>query len=81
MSSSIEMEDLFACWDSIADMASDVGVSTWRASKWRQRKRIPPEHWAAVLSALSRKGKDVGSDDLVRMHSKPVSTAPNHVTS
>lgn len=60
--------DLFNCWDTIPQMASEVGVSAWRASKWHQRRRIPDRHWPAVQSALSRKGKKLSADDLLAMH-------------
>lgn len=60
--------EVFGCWDTVPEMASDVGVPEARAKKWRQRKRIPHSAWPSLMAALKRKGKDVSADDLLAMH-------------
>lgn len=64
------LEEVFGCWGSIPEMASDVGVNTERAKKWPQRRRIPTAHWPALISAVARKGKKLSADDLLVMHSR-----------
>ncbi len=63
------LDDVFACWPTMPEMASDTGASVWQAKKWRQRGRIPATHWPAVQAALSRKGKKLSADALLAMHS------------
>ena len=62
------VQDIFSCWDTVPDMADDVGVSCWRAKKWKARKRIPHSAWPSVMDAVKRKGKDLTADDLLAMH-------------
>jgi hypothetical protein len=63
------VSELFSCWDTVPQMACDVGVPEARAKKWLQRKRIPHTAWPALMAALKRKGEDVSADDLLAMHS------------
>jgi hypothetical protein len=62
------LDELFACWTTILQMASDVSESHEAVKKWRQRRSIPVSAWPAVIGALKRKGKDVGSAELLAMH-------------
>jgi hypothetical protein len=62
--------EVFSYWDTIPEMASDVGVPQWRASKWRQRGRIPALYWTSFVSAVERKGKDLCIEDLLMMHTR-----------
>lgn len=64
------LKELFDCWDTIAQMASDVGESHWTVIKWRKRKSIPSSAWPALIKALKRKGKDIGAAELLAMHTK-----------
>jgi uncharacterized protein YjcR len=50
---------IIALWDSIADLANDVGASVVTVRKWRQRQRIPSAHWSALLKAAAAKNKPV----------------------
>lgn len=63
-------EDLFGFWESIPEMASEVGVTHWTANKWWQRGRIPQEYWPELVTAAGRKGKKLRTDDLLAMHAK-----------
>jgi hypothetical protein len=62
--------DVFDCWDSLTEMASDTGFPPERVKKWWQRERIPNKHWPEVMSALRRKGKKLSADDLLVMHTR-----------
>lgn len=75
------LKDLFACWDTIPDMAAAVGESHWTVAKWKKRKSIPSSAWPAVIKALKRKGKDIGATELLAMHTRsksPPVVQPSH---
>ena len=63
--------DLFFGWfESIPELADLVDESHWTVSKWKQRRSIPSEYWAAVIRAAKTKGKDLSADDLLAMHDR-----------
>jgi len=62
------IDDIFKCWDTIAQMAEAVGEGQWKVQKWKQRGRIPQDSWAAVITAAKRKGKHLSADKLLSMH-------------
>jgi hypothetical protein len=64
------LSDIFDCWETIPEMATDVGVHEWNVSKWKQRGSIPRDAWTPVLAALKRKGKKLSADDLLAMHTR-----------
>lgn len=50
------IDDMIARWPTIVEFAADVGCGYEAARKMRDRKRIAPEHWPAVVSACERRG-------------------------
>jgi hypothetical protein len=67
--------DIFGCWDTLTEMASDTGHPVERVKKWRQRDQIPNKAWPDVLSAVRRKGKKLSADDLLVMHTRRQASA------
>jgi hypothetical protein len=70
------LEDVFACWESLSQMATDVGESHWAVAKWRQRRRIPSNAWPRLIKALKRKGKNVSADDLLSICTRRSKASP-----
>jgi hypothetical protein len=62
--------DLFSFWKTVPELADEIGASHWTVQKWKQRRRIPVDAWAAVILAAKKKGKDLTTDDLLAMHSR-----------
>lgn len=61
------IDDVFSIWDTVASLARDIGESYDQVLKWRQRRRIPAEHWTRVASAASVRGRDLTVDQLARI--------------
>ena len=55
----LALQDIFAVWDSLADMARDLNLPYQTVAKWAQRERIPSEAWGAVIAAAAAKGTDL----------------------
>lgn len=68
------VSEIFDCWDTVPEMADDVGEHQWTVRKWKARKRIPQTAWGAVISALERKGKKLSADSLLRLHGSATSS-------
>ena len=66
----MKLGEVFDWWDTLPQMADDIGTSHGRVKKWRQRERIPDEYWQDLMSAARRKGKKLSADDLLVMHSR-----------
>jgi hypothetical protein len=66
----MKLGEIFDWWETIPEMAEDIGVPHGRVKKWRQRRRIPDEYWSDLVSAASRKGKKLSADDLLGIHSR-----------
>ena len=49
------IEHVFSIWDSDALGARECGVAYDRFAKWKQRGRIPPESFPAVIQAARRR--------------------------
>jgi hypothetical protein len=62
--------DIFSCWQSLPEMASDIGESHWAVRKWKQRGRIPDTAWTNVIEGLRRKGKNLSAEGLLVMHAR-----------
>lgn len=50
------VSDIVDLWPKQADFAADCGVKWMTVYQWRQRNKIPPEYWAALVRAAKRKG-------------------------
>lgn len=62
------LEDVFSIWESDAEMAREVGVPYDRGAKWKQRGRIPPESFPAVIEAAEREGVLLSIELLTRLN-------------
>jgi hypothetical protein len=50
-------------------VATAAGVETNTATYWVHRKRIPPEHWLALIGLAEERGVDgVDHELLLRLH-------------
>ncbi len=52
----MEHAEICNLWPSISALADDMGEKAASVYKWRERNRIPPEHWQALV-AKARKRK------------------------
>jgi DNA-binding transcriptional regulator YhcF (GntR family) len=59
--------DLIDQWPSVKTLASDLAVKPNTASKWRQRDKIPPEHWLGLVKAARKRQIRVDESQLVRL--------------
>lgn len=64
------LDDVFDNWDTLTEMAADVGWGRDAVEKWRKRQSIPSAAWKALIQALRRKGKELTSDALLAMHER-----------
>ena len=46
---------VIACWPSIGDFASDIGVSDNTAKQMRTRNSIPDAYWARAISGAEQR--------------------------
>lgn len=67
---SLTLKSVFDWWDDDDALASDVGQKRETVKKWRQRGRIPNEHWPALILAAKAKGKNLSADALLSMHER-----------
>lgn len=48
---------IYAAWDHNAEaMASDIGELGVTVRQWRNRGKIPQEHWRKIIDAAAQKG-------------------------
>lgn len=76
--------NIIACWESNADLASDLGIGTAHARTMRERNSIPPIHWPRLVEAASRRGfKGVTHDALAVAYADrfPVKRVSEHAGS
>jgi hypothetical protein len=62
------VDDIFAIWDSVADMARDLDMPYQTVSKWQQRARIPYESWEAVIKAAGVEGYELTFEQLAKIN-------------
>jgi len=62
------VNDLFGYWESMAEMAADVGESQWTVAKWKSRGRIPDWAWESLIEALRARGCHVTPSDLLALN-------------
>jgi hypothetical protein len=60
--------DIFGIWDSLGDLAREIGRKYNTVCKWQQAGRIPPEHWDAVIGAARRKNVVITTAQLARLN-------------
>jgi transposase-like protein len=47
--------DIIDRWPSVAELADDLGEKPNTVSKWRQRKRIPPDQWLPLVTCARKR--------------------------
>jgi hypothetical protein len=67
---SLALKTVFDWWDDDSSLAADVSQNRETVKKWRQRSRVPDEHWPALILAAKAKGKDLSADMLLAMHER-----------
>jgi hypothetical protein len=50
-------------WGGAQGLADDIGVARDTVRKWS--KRIPSEHWGAVIAAATKRDRKLTADDLL----------------
>lgn len=60
------MEQVFAIWPSMADMARDIGENPVTVRQWRRRGVIPAWHDAAIVQAARARGYTLSLADLAQ---------------
>ena len=61
------IQDIFRLWGTPTELGRDIGEKPDTVRKW-WLKRIPPQHWPAVISAAARKDVTVTADDIMRLN-------------
>lgn len=59
--------DLMGLWPTVNAFADEVGVAAPTANKWRQRNRVPPGFWSAILGTRKARKAKVTADLLVTL--------------
>jgi hypothetical protein len=59
--------DVIDQWPSIMAMAEDLEEKPSTVSKWRQRNRIPPEHWRLLVQRARRRRYPIDEVKLVEI--------------
>jgi hypothetical protein len=68
MHSIITLMDVFSLWDSLVQLATDIGESQWTVIKWKKRNNIPTRYWQSLCDAAKRRSKRLTVEDLMRVH-------------
>jgi hypothetical protein len=66
------IDELFALWGDAPTLGAAIEQKPGTVQKWRTRKRIPNDHWPALIAAAKKKGVLLTADDLLLMHSAPL---------
>jgi len=57
---------IIGLWDNATQLAEDIGVKSSSVRKWRQRGKVPSEHWTAIVRAAQVKNKHLTIDMLAK---------------
>jgi hypothetical protein len=72
MSAPASISELIDSWPTLGAFADAIGCGYEAARKMRQRQRIAPEHWRAIIDAADAHGlPGVNADWLTEMHTAP----------
>jgi len=51
------MDKIYSAWGGNAEaMADDIGAQGVTVRQWRNRRSIPPEHWASIIGKAAERG-------------------------
>lgn len=59
--------DVMELWPTVGQFAEEIGVPAPTANKWRQRNRVPPGFWSAILGTRKARKAKVTADLLVTL--------------
>ncbi|MEM8615334.1 MAG: hypothetical protein AAGF20_00210 [Pseudomonadota bacterium] len=60
-------KDLISKWESVAQLAKDLGYPYERVSQWGKRDSIPPEYWPDIIAAAPKRGLTIDINALLKM--------------
>ena len=56
---------IIAMWPTMTDLAEDIEVEYNTVQKWKERERIPSEHFQALLDAAKKRRIKLKAEDLI----------------
>jgi hypothetical protein len=56
---------IIALWPSVDLLAADLGEKPATVRKWKQRNKIPPEHWVGVVRSAQVRGYEGVTADVL----------------
>lgn len=62
----LRMDQIFALWPSLADLAADLRKPYQTVASWRQRGSIPARYDQDIVRAAAARGKELTFEDLAR---------------
>lgn len=69
------VEALLFRWESLSDLASDLGIPYQTVRSWGSRNRVPPHHRAGVIKSAEARGVEgVTLEALDRAHADYAAT-------
>jgi hypothetical protein len=60
------LQDIFAIWDPLSEMAVDLDLPYQTVAKWKQRGRIPSESWGDVIKAAKKRGHEMTFEQIAK---------------
>lgn len=61
------IDDVFAIWPSLSEMADDLGQRFDTVYRWKRAGRIPQEHWERVIERAATREKLVTASMLLSL--------------
>lgn len=62
------IEDIFAIWPSLGEMAEDLGQLEDTVYRWKQRGRIPEDVWPSIIEKAAAREKLVTASQIMRFN-------------
>ncbi len=62
--------DIIDLWPTPDALAAQIGEKAWTVRKWKQRNKIPGEHWMSVAKAACGQGIDVTIEQMAALASR-----------
>jgi DNA-binding transcriptional regulator YdaS (Cro superfamily) len=69
----VTVSEIIATLGGLTKVARLLGRPVTTVQKWRDSRRIPPEHWLALVRHAHSIGRtDINADLLAKLHATPV---------
>ena len=73
--------EIIARWPSVRALSEDAGVAPVAVVRWRERGRIPPAHFVALIGAAKRRGiyltyEELAASRAPALHQTPRAPSP-----